>query len=127
MSIRQSNNPSESHQHLRIAIRTAHPLIGEAFYAPSISVTNSFDSPITVVAVDLRVCQQAFADKRVRPQELPLHLLPRQTGDISVWFDLHTTVKQMLSGKSGEIQVHFVRNDHQETATALVVGESLKH
>lgn len=125
MAIRQSN-AGANRSPVVIEVKEAHPFIGEKNYAPSISVTNPYDGPISIDRVELHVDQHTYSDKRPRPQDWPVTIAGKRTEQVVPLFDLGDSVWHVFYRKSTELQVYGRYNGEPIQTTATIVGEKLR-
>ena len=115
--------PSPSY--LGINVKTSHPFQGETWYAPTVTVTNSFESPITVSAVELVVRGVTYANGRGRAEAYPVVVLPGKTETLDIWFDLRENVWKTFFKQSAELRVHYRKDAREEIAHASIIGGHL--
>ena len=131
MTIRQikssgqvSNGGGAPNPQLAIDVDTTHPLIGETWYAPRVTITNPFESPVTVTSVDLIILGATCAEKHPQPGIYPLVVLPGETKVLPVMFDLHDDVRKTFR-KPAQLRVSYIRNGEEEIDHAVIVGGPL--
>jgi hypothetical protein len=122
MTIRQTHSLGAADgTSVAVHVNSSHPLIGETWYAPVVTVTNSSDSPIAVTGVELGAGDVTYANKTRRPGTYPLLVPSGKTEALDTWFDLHDGVKRTFQ-QSAEIRVHYRRGGKEEIARANLIG-----
>jgi len=119
-SVRGPGVPIPGSATIRVAI--SRQFIGATWYAPGVTITNSFDSPITVSAVELVAQRITYANKPRRPEAYPLIVAAGQTQTLYVWFDLRDDVQKTFYLRSAELRVHYQKDGREEIAHARIMG-----
>jgi hypothetical protein len=132
MTIRQAKAPDEAVSgisaggaQVAIDVKTSHPIIGETWYAPQVRITNSSDSSITIINVDLTARGTTYTNKPPQPGCYPLAVQPGKTEALLVWFDLNESVKKSFYKQPAELRVYYRKDNKEWIAHTSVVGGPL--
>jgi len=110
---------------LAIHVKTSHVMIGETWYSPEITATNTFDSPVSVSAVELVVKGSTYSTEARRTGLSPVVVPSGQTETLDISFTLHHDVKTTFYKQSGELRVHYQRDGVEEIAQSRIIGGPL--
>jgi hypothetical protein len=110
---------------LLIYVKTSHLLIGENWYAPTVTVTNSLNASITISSVELIAKGITYANKPRQTGTYPLAVDPGQTQSLDVWFDLRDDVRKTFFKQSAELRVHYRSDGKEQIGQTVVVGGHL--
>ena len=100
-------------------VKSTHQLIGETWYAPQVTVTNSSHAPITITEVELSTKQKIYSDSSPQPQDLPKTVLPGQTQNVTVLFRLDDDVQKTFR-QSAELRVHYRGGNTDDIVRAVI-------
>ena len=131
MTIRQATRRADapkttaiaSSQNLIVEVKPTRQLIGESYYGPEIKVSNPFDSPITIDAVELVTKSATYTNNPRHPSTYPVVVAPGQTETLETWFDLPQGVERTFLHRPADLRIHYSRNGKEEIAHATIVGE----
>jgi hypothetical protein len=107
-----------------VAVQTTRPMTGVTWYAPGLKVTNSLQSPITVINAELATTSELYTNKPLTPGTFPLAIAPGSTETLGVWFDLKDDVWNTFR-QTAELRVHYRNGSNEEIARANVIGGRL--
>ncbi|HEX7289181.1 MAG TPA: hypothetical protein VF532_23555 [Candidatus Angelobacter sp.] len=110
---------------LTISVRTSHPLKGENWYAPDVTVTNSSASPISINSFELAAKSVVYGNKR--QEGYPVVLASGETRPLRLWFDLREDIWKTFSKEAADLRVNYVIDGQQMTAHANIIGERLSY
>lgn len=105
-----------------IHVRSSNPLIGETWYEPSVTITNSSQSPISVTRVELAVGRNLYANSPLRFGSFPMAIPAGTSANLDVRFDLSDNVKNTFH-EPAEFRVNYRNAGKDEIVRALLVGE----
>jgi len=121
MTIRQTSSAGVANDvTLSVFVKTSHPLIGEAWYAPEVKVTNASGLPVTITSVELVTGRTTYLNKPLQSETHPVIVAPRGTETLEVRFSLNKGVKRIFeqpatlrvryrsAGKEGNTQANLV-------------------
>jgi hypothetical protein len=111
-----STNPA-----VTIQIASSHPFVGEKWYAPSVTITNSSTSPISIISVELAAGRNLYANKPVRFGSYPLAIKAGTAESLDSRFDLSDDVEETFQGPV-ELRVNYRNAGKNEIVRALLVG-----
>ncbi|MFN2598054.1 MAG: hypothetical protein ABR563_12815 [Pyrinomonadaceae bacterium] len=123
MTIRQTNMDSHTvGQPAVVNVNTTNPLIGETWYAPHATLTNSSDTLITVTKVELVADGATYENKPPGAAKYPLSIEAGKVVTLPVWFDLNDDVWSTFKKKVVELRVHCHSGSNDYVSSAFVVG-----
>jgi hypothetical protein len=125
ITIRQIKASNGTSDPMRVEVKTGHPLIGQTFYAPHVTVTNDSDSLITITSVELAAKRGTYANKPLHSGSYPSAVSRGKSETLDIWFDLADGVKNMFFRQPAELQVHYRSRGRDETAHVSVIGGPL--
>lgn len=125
MTIRQIKASNGTSARITLNLKTEHPLIGENWYVPQVTVTNNSDSPVTITSVELVAKRGTYANKPRQPGSYPLAVPPGKTETLDIWFELADYVKEKFFRQPAELLVHYKSRSQDETAHVSVIGGPL--
>ena len=123
--IRQIKASNGTSAPIAIEVKTQHPLVGQTWYVPQVTVTNGSDSPITITSVELATKESTYTNKPRQPESYPSSLSPGKTEILDIWFDLTEDVKKTFFRQAAELRVHYTSHGQDETAHVSVIGGPL--
>src|ERR1700744_6622454 len=121
MTIRQSDATSAS-QPIVNEVKTQHPLVSHEWYAPTVAVTNTSDSAITIASVELAAKATTYVNKPRRAESYPSLVDPGKTETLDTWFDLAGNVKKPFFPQPAALLVHYKLRGRDRTAQVSIVG-----
>lgn len=110
---------------LAIYVKTSHPLMGETWYAPTVTVTNSTSVPVTIGGVELFAKSITYSNKPLKTGAYPLTIDPEQTKSLDIWFDLRDDVRKTFFKQSAELRVHYQSDGKERIVQTVLVGTHL--
>jgi hypothetical protein len=130
ISIRQIRSPGQAaagkfaaENQIVLDVKTTRQLIGGAYYAPEIRVTNPTSSPIIIENIELATTRKTYTNTPVRPETSPLKIQPGGTETLHLLFRLDGAVYKVFK-QPGELHVRYQSDGAQQIACATVVGGS---
>ncbi|MBI4679261.1 MAG: hypothetical protein HY748_16930 [Elusimicrobia bacterium] len=129
MSIRQTDSWHEAAarsgaagSEVAIHVKTGHPLIGETWYVPEVTITNASDKTITVSSVKLATSRASYVNKPRQAGSYPLVVSPGDTKPLDVWFHLDEPVGKIFE-RPVELKVHYRSGAEESMSRATLAGE----
>jgi hypothetical protein len=129
MTVRQINSTVDSRKtsvvvppEVTIEIKTTHQLIGEGWYDPHVKITNSSDSPITIMRVELVAQAATYENQPHAAESYPLTLPARSTASLDVGFRFNQGVDKVFK-KPAELRIHYLTGGRDGlTRTTVAAG-----
>ena len=106
-----------------ISVKTGHPLIGETWYDPTVTVTNLSPSQVTISAVELVAAGIVHENKGFTA--FPLVVLSGKTVNLDVRFALHENVWKTFFKRAADLRLSYSSDGQQRTAHATIIGDHL--
>jgi hypothetical protein len=115
MTVRQINSVVESENaaataipKISVEVKTTHQLIGESWYSPQITATNSFDVPVTITSVELIAGSTTFQNSPRAAKDYPVNLPARSTVPLHVDFGFNDGMYvEKVFRNPGELRIHY--------------------
>jgi hypothetical protein len=125
MTIRQTDAATSASEPIAIEVKTQHPLVSHEWYAPTVVVTNTSDSAITIASVELAAKASTYVNKPRRAESYPSLVDPGKTETLDTWFDLAGNVKKTFFRQPAALLVHYQLRGREQTAQVSIVGGPL--
>lgn len=106
-----------------VKVSTEDQFIGETWYAPHASITNSSDSEIIVQRVELITTNNKYPNKPFH-QKYPLRVPPGGMEPLETYFTLNEPVYKTFK-QPAELRVHYRSKDRDQVAVATIGGGKL--
>lgn len=97
-------------------------LIGERYYSPGISVTNHFDSAVSVSSVDLITNTGTYRIEPFHWAPYPVRVSPGKTKTLRGGFQLRAPVYDTFCPHPAELRVHYRRLGTEAVSTASMTA-----
>jgi len=115
MTVRQINSFVESENaavhgipQISVDVKTTHQMIGEGWYGPRVTVTNSSDIPITITGVELIADGTTFQNQPLAVKDYPVTLPAHSTVPLGVYFRFGTGMDvDRVFKKPGELRIRY--------------------
>jgi len=126
VTIRQADSRTETGKRSSVLlhVKSTHQLIGNTWYAPRVTVTNTSEAPVLVTGIELATRQKIYSDGSPQPQDFPEEVLPRQAQNFTVLFRLDDAVYKTFR-EPAELRVHYRYGSSEDTARTAVVSGPL--
>ena len=131
MKIRQRNSntaPSDSQNSgrdtLDVHVAEKHPLIGETWYLPDITLTNNGNVPITVTRIELSTPEHTYQPKDEDKSKLGQVIKAGASVKLSLWYDLDKPVYEVFR-QGTEVKVYYKAGEEEKVRTLQLEGVGL--